>query len=185
MSRVSNKNARKPKHSVADRADRIVRKTPSSRTRVEALRVAASDTKRDTPVSKRTRPADSAASSPNPKSKLKTAVAERSTVKASQPVGLDVVLAEMAAAAEQNTIGIQVAHVAKENCIIPNSRLPETAAGPWSPMIMLVRQQTFAVSIMFDLIRTQQEWFWRSARLPIGTGSRGSTIPATRPEGVT
>lgn len=169
MSRVSNKNARKPKTSVADR---IARKTPPSRTRVKALRVAASDTKRDTPVSKRTRPADSAGSSRNPKSKLKNAIVERSTVKASPPVGLDVVLAEMEAAAEKNTIGVQAARVAEQHRTMPTAMLSEPAAGSWSPLIMMLRQQTFAVSIMFDLIRTQQEWFWRSARLPIGAGSR-------------
>lgn len=174
MSRVSKKNARKPKSSVADR---VALKTPQSRTRVKALRVAASDTKRDTPVVKRTKPADSAGSSRKPKSKLKTAVVERSMVKASPPVGLGVVLAEMAAAAENNPVGIQAARVTEENSIMPNARLSETASGPWSPLIMLLRQQTFAVSIMFDLMRTQQDWVWRSARLPIGAGSWARPAP--------
>ena len=167
MNRTPKKNASKPNNSVVDR---IARKPPASRTTNKALRVAGSETKREAPNTKRTRPADSIEKMRKPKSKLKGATVEQLTLKASAPrVGLSELLAEMeAAAAKPNDVGVQTAQSADcENiCIEPTARLPKPAAGPWSPMILLLRQQTFIGLTMLNLIRTQQEWFWRSGRLP-------------------
>jgi FtsZ-interacting cell division protein ZipA len=40
------------------------------------------------------------------------------------------------------------------------------AVGPWSPLLMLIKQQTLVTATMFNIMRSQQEWIWRGGRLP-------------------